>query len=319
MLVVSLFPRLACERATSTALVPGCRSPMCLEYHVDGMEYVTAKGVQVPALGFGTARMESEAAHRRVIDAALDVGYRHFDTAQRYGSEDVLGTAVRAADIDRDEVFITTKLDDPNRAYDAVIESVEASLQALETDYVDLLLNHWPNPENRPPDEVTIDAMNELREAGLVRHLGVANHSLDDLQRVIEHSDAPIVTNQERYSLLDRERARGKRGETGGDLRRFCLEADVMYTAYSPLSQGAVVENETLGAIADRHGKTPAQIALRWLIQQPMVSAIPFSSTPAHVRENFDIFDFTLSRAEMGELFAIAEPSDAEIRGTIGC
>ena len=274
------------------------------------MEYVTPQGIEIPALGFGTARMESEAEHRRAIDEALEAGYRHFDTAQRYGSEPVLGAAIADAPIQREDLFITTKLDDHNRAYDAVIESTMESIEHLGLDYLDLLLNHWPNPEYAPPDAETIAAMNDLRDDGLVAHIGVANHSVDNLRHVIEISDAPILTAQERYNLLDRERARGGRGDSDDDLRQFCIEKDVALVAYSPLGVGEVLNTATTVEIADRYEKTPAQVALRWLIQQPMVAAIPFSRSPTHIRENIEIFDFELSSAEMRELFALGESLD---------
>lgn len=282
------------------------------------MEYVTVQGVELPALGFGTARMSSEADHRRAIDAALDAGYRHFDTAQRYGSEPVLGAAIADADVPREELFVTTKLDDHNRDREAVTASTRDSLDRLGLDYVDLLLNHWPNPEYAPPDAETIAAMNELSDEGLAANIGVANHSVDDLRHVIDVSDAPIVTDQERYNLLDRDRARGERGESDTDLRQFCLEADVALTAYSPLGEGDVLETPAAVEIADRHGKTPAQVALRWLVQQPNVAAIPFSSNPAHIRDNIDIFDFELSTAEMRELFAAGESLEPEVAAALG-
>lgn len=282
------------------------------------MEFITAQGVSVPAIGFGTAHMESKAEHRQIIDAALDAGYRRFDTAQRYGSETPLGDAIQASDVDREDLFITTKLDGPNRTREAVIESTKESLDRLGTDYVDLLMNHWPNAENQPSDEVTINAMNDLRDDGFATNLGVANHSIEDLQNVIAYSDAPIVANQEQYSFLDRARARGERGAVDGDLREFCIEHNVMYTSYSPLQVGQVLEAAKIVEIAERREKLPAQIALRWLIQQPMVSAIPFSSSPDHIRANIDVFDFELSDDEMRELFADGEPFDDDLAAVFG-
>ena len=282
------------------------------------MEYLNAQGRDMPAVGFGTARMESEAKHREIINTALDAGYRHFDTAQRYGSESVLGDTIRDSDVDREDVFITTKLDDPNRSREAVIESTKESLEKLDTDYVDLLENHWPNPENRAPDEETIGAMNELYDDGLVRNIGVANHSIEMLQKVIDYSDAPIVANQELYNFLDRGRAQGERGDVDGDLREFCIEEDIILTAYSPLQVGGVVDEPKVVEIAERHGKTGAQVALRWLIQQPMVSVIPSSTSPEHIRENIDIFDFELSDEEMRELFEAEEELDDDLAAVFG-
>lgn len=282
------------------------------------MESVTTQGVEVPAIGFGTARMDSEDAHRKLITAALDAGYRHFDTAQIYGSEGILGKTIEESDVDREDVFITTKLGGENREHDAVIETTMESLEKLRTDYVDLLMTHWPNSENNPPDEVTINAMNELYDDGYATHLGVSNHGVADLENAIDVSDAPIVSNQERYNILSRDRARGERDPHDRDLRKFCIEADVNLMAYSPLAVGDAAEDETVVEIAERHGKEPAQVALRWLIQQPMVSAIPHSSSPAHIRDNVDIFDFELSDDEMRELFAIDEELDDDFASLLG-
>lgn len=319
-IAVPALPATQFECDTLQWIVPRPRYPILFVgwRELAAMEFVTTHGVAVPAVGFGTADMESEAEHRQLIDAALDAGYRHFDTAQRYGSETPLGNAIQASAVDREDLFITTKLDGPNRTREAVIESTKGSLDRLGTDYVDLLMNHWPNAENQPSDEVTINAMNDLRDDGFATNLGVANHSIEDLQNVIGYSDAPIIANQEQYSFLDRARAQGERGAVDGDLREFCIEHGVMYTAYSPLGQGEVLDAPKIVEIAERRDKRPVQIALRWLIQQPLVSAIPFSTSPEHIRANIDVFDFELTDDEMRELFAAREPFDDDLAAVFG-
>lgn len=169
---------------------------------------------------------------------------------------------------------------------DDVRPAVEASLDRLDVDYVDLLLIHWPHP--RVPVRETLDAMETLREEGLVRHLGVSNFTRSQLAAAIEVTDAPIVTDQVLYHpFVDQ-----------GDLRSFCADADVALTAYSPLARGAVVEDDTLERIGERHGRTAAQVALRWLVRQPGVVAIPRSSSRDHLAENLAVFDFDLTDDE---------------------
>jgi diketogulonate reductase-like aldo/keto reductase len=267
--------------------------------------YVTAAGVEVPALGFGTARMDAYETEYRAVETALETGYRHVDTAQIYGSEPAVGDAVADSELDREDVFLTTKLAGENRSYDDVIESTRESLDDLETSYVDLLLIHWPVED--VSTEETLRAMNDLHDDGLVRHLGVSNFSVPQLRDAREVSDAPILTNQVEYNVANRQ----------DELLAYCIE-DVMLTAYSPLGVGDLLDDGTLGAVADRHGKTPAQAAIRWLLQQPMVATIPMSSSPAHIRENFDVFDFELSGSEMRELFGVEGNLDADLAGRLG-
>ena len=270
------------------------------------MEYVTVEGVDVPALGFGTARMDTDEERRRAVSAALETGYRHIDTAQVYGSEGAVGDAVESSGVDREDLFVTTKLSGDNRGHDAVLDSTRESLERLQTDYVDLLLIH--SPDQDAPISETIDAMNELRDDGLVRHVGVSNFSVEQLERAMEDSEAPILTNQVEYNPYNQQ----------SELLRFCVDEEVMLTAYSPLSVGGVVDDETLAAIGEDHGKTAAQVAIRWLLQQPMVSTIPMSSEPEHIQSNFDVFDFELSGDEMRQVFEIGDGLDDELADAIG-
>ncbi|WP_331233485.1 aldo/keto reductase [Natronorarus salvus] len=255
------------------------------------MEYVTVDGTDVPALGFGTARMDGYDEQYRAVSTALESGYRHIDTAQIYGSEGAVGDAIVESDVDREELFVTTKLADGNRDHDAVLESTGESLDRLGTEYVDLLLIHAPN--DRVSHEETIGAMNELQEEGSVRHVGVSNFSVRETAEAMELSETPILTNQVKYHPYESQR----------DLLAFCIDEGVMLTAYSPLAVGDVVGDEVLESIGERYGKSAAQVAIRWLLQQPMVSTIPMSSSPGHIRENVDVFDFELDDEEVRELF----------------
>lgn len=254
-----------------------------------GMEYVTAQGVEVPKIGFGTARMRGEQC-MDAVESALELGYRHLDTAQMYQNEEAVGAAVSASDVPREEVFVTTKLDRPNVSRERVFSSVGESLERLGTDYVDLLLIHAPS--RSVPISETIGAMDNLVEEGRVRNVGVSNFSVAE---ALEASRAGILTNQVEYNPFHGQ----------PELLEFCVENDVVLTAYSPLDVGRVRGNEVLREIGRRYGKAEAQVALRWLVQQPRVVAIPKASSREHQRQNLDVFDFELSGGEMARIFEL--------------
>ena len=270
------------------------------------MQQIAVDGTTVPALGFGTSGMDTDEERYRAVSAVLDAGYRHVDTAQVYESEPAVGDAIRDADVDREEVFVTTKLSRDNRTHDAVGDSIHDSLDRLNTEYVDLLLIHSPDQDAAHAE--TLDAMNELADEDAVRHVGVSNFSIAETRNAIETSDAPILTNQVEYNVRERR----------DDLLSFCLDHDIVLTAYSPLGVGSLPDDETLAWIADRHGKTAAQVAIRWLLQQPLVSPIPMSSNPEHVRANADVFDFELSDDEMRDLFAVEGDLDDDLATKLG-
>jgi 2,5-diketo-D-gluconate reductase B len=253
------------------------------------MEYVTTQSVDVPALGFGTYPMRGETC-QTAVHQALETGYRHVDTAQMYNNERAVGQAIAAADVPRDDIFLVTKILRQNLAHDDVMESVEESHERLATD-IDLLLIH--SPSRTIPIEESIAAMNDLQEQGTVRHIGVSNFSVGQLQDAIAASDTPILTNQVEYHPFKEQ----------ADLLEFCIENEVMLTAYSPLAEGRVMGNDRLKRIGARYGKTEAQVALRWLLQQEQVSAIPKASSPAHIQANFNVFDFELTDEEMTQIF----------------
>ncbi|GAA0465255.1 aldo/keto reductase [Halococcus dombrowskii] len=257
------------------------------------MEYVTVQDTEIPALGIGTWRMEGPTC-RRAVATALELGYRHVDTAQAYGNERQVGAAIAESGVDRDELFLTTKLGSSNRDHDSVVESTRASLRKLETDYVDLLLIHQPNTGT--PLEETIGAMDDLVDDGLVDHIGVSNFGLSRLHAAREHADASILTDQVQYHPFWDQ----------STLVDYCQINDLMLTAYSPLAHGGAVNDDLLAEIGTRYDKTPAQVALRWLVQQDNVSTIPKSTSPAHLEANLQVFDFELTDEE---LRAIRRPS----------
>lgn len=259
------------------------------------MEYVTAGGARIPALGFGTFRLSDEEAERLVAHA-LELGYRHLDTAQGYRNEAGVGRGLAASGLPRSEVFLTTKVSPQHFRREAFVQAAQERLELLGTDYLDLLLLHWPNPE--VPLEETIAALGEARAAGWTRHIGVSNFPSALVRQALALSDAPLVTDQVEYHPYLSQRT----------LLRALREADMALTAYSPLAKGSLAEDEALSRIAACHGKTAAQVALRWLVQQPGVIAIPKTANPERAAENLDIFDFELSQAEMEAIFALARP-----------
>ena len=247
------------------------------------MDTVTIKDTQVPALGFGTWMIQGQACIDSVEDA-LSLGYRHIDTAQIYENEAEVGKAIGRSNTSRQDIFLTTKLWRDNIPGDRVLKSLHKSLRQLETDYVDLLLIHWPMDD--VPVEETLAPMIEAKEAGKVRHLGVSNYPPSWVKKATSVTD--IACNQVEYHPFLGQDALLELAEAHG----------MMLTAYSPLARGRVLDDETLQEIAQNHGKSPAQVALRWLIDQPRVAAIPKAESPEHRRSNLEIFDFQLTDGE---------------------
>lgn len=252
----------------------------------------SARGIDVPAIGLGTFGLtgkDGEAA----IRAALDMGYRHLDTAIRYGNEREVGAAVRASGIARSELFVTTKIWPTDHASDMVRRRVDESLERLGLDYVDLLLVHWPSKE--VPLGETLAAFAEARDAGRARSIGVSNFTTALLRESIDRHGAELAVNQVEYHPF---LAQPK-------LLAALREAGMLMTAYLPLARGKVFKDEVLRRIGRRHGKSPGQVALRWLVQQDNVLAIPRSSKPDNMRANIDIFDFELDAQEMAAIEAL--------------
>ncbi|MFB6280824.1 MAG: aldo/keto reductase [Haloferacaceae archaeon] len=264
---------------------------------MDGAERVTVGGVELPAVGLGTWRLRGGDC-RRAVRTALDLGYRHIDTAQVYGNERQVGAAIEASDVGREEVFLATKLDGSSRRRGAVRRSVEASLSRLGTDYLDLLMIHWPTGKPPgspvelpvgPPLSETLAAMNDLVADGTVRHLGVSNFGADRLDAARRLSDAPVLADQVQFHPYWDQ----------SDLLSYCRRNDVALTAYSPLCHGGVLRDPVLADVARAHDKSPAQVAIRWAIQHENVHAVPKASTRDHLAGNLDVFDFELTDAEM--------------------
>lgn len=255
------------------------------------MKEIVIDGIRIPTLGYGTWELRGEECFRGVR-SALDIGYRHIDTAQAYGNEAEVGRAMAESGVPREDIFLTTKIW-PDRLEPAELRrAAEESLRRLRTDYVDLLLIHWPNPD--VPLAGTLGEMDRLRGEGRARSLGVSNFTFALLDEAAA-TGVRIVNNQVEYHpflsqrrLLDR-------------LRR----EDMFLTAYAPLARGEVPRNAVLARIGERYGKSASQVGLRWLVQQDRVAAIPKAGNEKHARANFEIFDFELTPEEMAEIHAL--------------
>ena len=254
------------------------------------MEHQTIKGEKVPSLGLGTYRLTGDACVR-AVERALSMGYRYVDTAQMYGNEAEVGRGIEASGPERGDVFLTTKVWPSDFAHDRVIRKTRESLKKLGTEYVDLLLMHWP-PDGVPLGE-TLGAMRELQDDGTVLRIGVSNFSPSLLEEAAGHAE--IFCNQVQYHPYRSQDA----------LREQARELDYLLTAYTPLSRGGVKDDATLEEIGGAHGKTATQVALRWLVQQEKVSAIPKATSEEHLEENLDVFDFELSGEEMDRVFSL--------------
>ncbi|MCF3638558.1 aldo/keto reductase [Rhizobium sp. TRM95111] len=259
------------------------------------MKTVSSNGANMPQLGFGTFRMpESEVL--AILPKAIETGFRHIDTAQIYRNEAAVGAAIARSGVARDELFLTTKVWVDRFHHDDFLRSVAESLEKLRTDHVDLLLLHWPN--DTVPLAEQIGALNEARDRGYATNIGVSNYNTGLMAEAVRLSTAPLATNQVEYHpYLDQFKV---------------LEAAESYhmsvTAYYAMADGRVPKDPVLKEIGARHRKTAAQVALRWLIEQPGVVALTKTATESRLKENFDIFDFTLSAEEMKRIHLLARP-----------
>jgi 2,5-diketo-D-gluconate reductase B len=255
------------------------------------MLFVEAKGVKIPAIGLGTWELRGRAC-ARLVEQALRLGYRHVDTAQAYDNEREVGEALRASGVPRNEVFVTTKVWTSHFAPHDLERATKESLNKLRLTDVDLLLLHWPNP--RVPLSETLDALAHVRKLGMARHIGVSNFTVALIEEAVEKCPAPLICNQVEYHpYLDQTK-----------VREACARHELAIVAYSPIAKGRVRSDEILARIGSTHGKSAAQICLRWLVQQ-QVSAIPRTSRLERLSENIAVFDFELSAAEMAEISAM--------------
>jgi diketogulonate reductase-like aldo/keto reductase len=247
-------------------------------------------GISLPRLGFGTWQLDDPTAHRMVAEA-LDAGIRHVDTAQMYGNEGAVGAAIAESDVAADEVFVTTKIDNDCHDPADLRTSLEASLDRLGLDEVDLTLVHWPVDWDRM--DATIDALGQSHADGLTRHIGVSNFTVEQLDAVADR--APLSNLQVECHPF----------HTQDQLRTWCRDRDWAFTAYSPLAQGDVLDDPTLVEIGRAHGAGPVEVAIAWLLHLPGVVAIPRTADPAHLRDNWGAKDITLDESEIARITAL--------------
>jgi diketogulonate reductase-like aldo/keto reductase len=261
------------------------------------MDVIAVKNVIVPALGFGTWALSGDAAYQ-AIRMVLDLGYRHVDTAQIYGNEAEIGRAIRDSGLPRNEVFLTTKIAPSNLRKADVRRSHEESLRRLGLDHVDLLLIHWPNASI--PLGETLEALTRLHEEGKTRSIGVSNFTVALLREAIERHGADIICNQIEYHPFLPQRRLIKA------MQRYGL----VLTAYAPVARGRVFRDKTLTAIGAKYGKSGGQVALRWLLDQDKVVAIPKAGRREHAAANIEIFDFQLAPEDRATIDKLAGESD---------
>jgi len=249
-------------------------------------------GVEIPQLGFGVFQIEPEKTKDATL-AALEVGYRHIDTAEMYGNEKEVGEAVRGSGLDRGDLFVTSKLNNGFHAYDDALAAFEQTLKALDIEYLDLFLVHWPMPG--VGDFVdTWKAMEKMYESGNVKAIGVSNFQPTHLRRIHgETSVTPAVNQIEVHPYLAND-----------EVRAFNSEHGIATEAWSPIAQGKVLDDATIVRIAEAHGKSPAQVTLRWHLQRGDI-VFPKSVTRERVEENFDVFDFELSAMDVTDITAL--------------
>jgi 2,5-diketo-D-gluconate reductase B len=253
------------------------------------MYFIEANGARIPAIGLGTWELRGRTC-ARLVEQALKRGYRHIDTAQIYENERDVGDGLRASGVRRDDVFVTTKIWTTHFAPNDLERSTRESLAKMRLSNVDLLLLHWPNPH--VPLAETLGALAHVKRLGLSRHIGVSNFTVALIEEATALCPEPLVCDQVEYHpYLDQTR-----------VLDACAHHGMALVAYSPIAKGRIRNDQTLLRIGQAHGKTAAQVCLRWLVQQN-VSAIPRTSKIERLSENMDIFDFELSDAEMRQIF----------------
>lgn len=252
-------------------------------------------GVEIPRLGLGVYRAAAGAEARNAVLWALEAGYRHVDTAAFYGNEADVGRAIRESGIAREDVFVTTKLWNEDHGYDAALAAFDASLERLGFDYVDLYLIHWPVPDLRLE---SWRALERLYGEGRARAIGVSNYMVQHLEELLAHCTVVPAVNQIELSPWSWRSRR--------DVVELCRAQGIALEAYSPLTKGRRLDDPTLRSVAERVGRTPAQVLIRWALQRDLI-VIPKSTNRGRIRENADVFDFELPAAEMERLEALDE------------
>ena len=259
--------------------------------------FTLSNGVEIPCIGFGTWQIPDGEVAVSAVLSALEAGYRHIDTAQGYGNEESVGIAVKKSGIKREELFITSKLANNDHGYDRTMAAFEGTMKRLDMDYLDLYLIHWPNPiafrDNwQEANAGTWKAFEELYKAKRIRAIGISNFHPHHIEELMKTATIPPMVNQIRLCP----------GDTQDEVVDYCRANNILLQAYSPLGSGKIFEVPEMKALAQKYGKTIAQIAIRWSLQRGYLP-LPKSTSPARIRENADVFDFELEEADV-ELIA---------------
>lgn len=262
----------------------------------------TAGKANIPVLGLGTWQSTGQDCID-VVKKALEMGYEHIDTAQAYDNEKEVGQGIKQSGVARDKFFLTTKIfpDDMKFQPEKLMEAAKRSLENLDTDYVDLLLLHWP--DDRVPLSETIPALCELQKQGLTRHIGVSNFNIANITEAEKYADVPIVVNQVEFHPFIKQNT----------LQTFLNNHHILLEAYSPLARGDVFDNDVIKEIADKHNVTPAQISLAWILSDKDRVAIPKTSNPDHLQGNLDAIDVELSAEELEQIGKLARADGRKI------
>lgn len=263
----------------------------------------TAGQANIPVLGLGTWQSTGQDCID-VVSQGLKMGYEHIDTAQAYGNEKEVGQGIKQSGIARDKFFLTTKIfpDDMKFEPEKLVAAAKRSLENLDTDYVDLLLLHWP--DDRVPLSETIPALCELQKQGLTRNIGVSNFNIANIIEAKKYADVPIVVNQVEFHPFIKQNT----------LQTFLNNNHILLEAYSPLARGDVFDNEIIKEIADRHSITPAQVSLAWILSDKHRIAIPKTSNPDHLQGNLDAINVQLSADEIEKINKLARSDGRKIK-----
>ncbi|UJL47237.1 aldo/keto reductase [Virgibacillus sp. NKC19-16] len=258
------------------------------------MQYKTLNnGLHIPQLGYGVWKVPNEEV-TEAVEQALKAEYRLIDTAKVYGNEYGVGEALAGSNVPREDLFITTKLANADQGYENTLKAFDESLEKLGLDYVDLYLIHWPTPKYDTYVE-TYKALEKIYKDGRTKAIGVCNFDIEHLKRIMDECEVtPAVNQVECHPYLQQK-----------ELKQFCMDHGILLEAYSPLMNGTkVMQNDVIQEIADKHSKTPAQVILRWHLQSDVV-VIPKTVTPSRMKENYNIFDFELSEADMDQIVSL--------------
>jgi len=249
--------------------------------------FALSNGVNMPAIGFGTWKISPDSAAEETVLEALKAGYRHIDTAKLYSNERGVGAAVRASNIPREDIFVTTKLWNSDHAYDDALHAFDESLERLGLDYVDLYLIHWPGTSRRGE---AWRALQHIYKAGKAKSIGVSNYSIENIEEIVQSGGMLPMANQiEFHPFIYAEQK---------ELLEYCKQQGIQVEAYSPLAQHSQHAHPVVIEIAKRHGRSPSQVILRWCLQHG-TAPLPRSTNPDHIRENIEVLDFELSAEDM--------------------